>query len=111
MNKTRQHAASENFRKIHAAIESVRFCTEDVRSKVDFTPVLEAVDKGRAGTRQVLDAVRSWTPKHEEGPLERAKTVQLSDISAMHSELQQNRASLKSVLNAVAIAKSTILEA
>merc|ERR1719188_2930661 len=83
MNKHRQQAASENFRKIHAGIESVRFCTEDVRSKVDFTPVLEAVDKGRAGMRQVLDAVRSWTPKHEEGPLQRAMAAQLSDISAM----------------------------
>ena len=34
MGKNRQHAASENFRKIHAAIESVRSCTEDITSKV-----------------------------------------------------------------------------
>jgi hypothetical protein len=109
MGKNRQHSASENLKKIHAAIESVRVCTEDVRSKMDFTPVLEAVDKNRASTRQVLDAVRA--KPHDEGPLHIARTVQLSDISVMLTELHQNKASIKSVLGAVANAKSTILEA
>ncbi|CAK0896139.1 unnamed protein product [Prorocentrum cordatum] len=109
MHKNKQQAASENLKKVHAAIESVKSCTEDMKSKVDFTPVLEAVDKSRAITRQVLDAVR--TKPRDEGTLQMARTVQLSDISVILTELQQNKAGLKSVLNAVANAKSTILEA